>query len=63
MGMVWLAEALNTAIEELCDHVTPDRHAAIGRIKDLAAGAVLIASIAAGLIGALTLGPPLVRLL
>ena len=34
MGMVWLAEALNTAIEELCDHVTPDRHPAIGRIKE-----------------------------
>lgn len=59
MALVWLAEALNTAIEELCDRVSPEFDVAIGRAKDLGAGAVLIASIAAALIGLLTLGPPL----
>jgi diacylglycerol kinase (ATP) len=63
MAVVWVAEAFNTAIEELCDHITRDHHPAIGRIKDLAAGAVLITSIAASLIGVLTLGPPLLALL
>jgi diacylglycerol kinase (ATP) len=59
IAMVWTAEALNTAIEDLCDHVNPEFNKAIGRIKDLAAGGVLIASIAAAMIGFLTLIPPL----
>ena len=60
MTLVWVTEALNTAIEDLCDHVCADFEPSIGRVKDLAAGAVLVASIAAAMIGALTLGPPLI---
>ena len=60
VAMVWLAEAFNTAIEDLCDRISPQFDTAIGRVKDLAAAGVLIASIAAALIGLLTLGPPLV---
>ncbi|TCM19616.1 diacylglycerol kinase (ATP) [Novosphingobium sp. PhB165] len=63
MALVWLAEALNTAIEELCDRIEPGFDEAIGRIKDIAAGAVLIAAIAAAGIGLLTLGPPVLVLL
>jgi diacylglycerol kinase (ATP) len=33
-------ELLNTAVEKLCDHVTPERHASIGRIKDIGSSAV-----------------------
>lgn len=58
IALVWFAEMVNTAIEELCDRLCPDFDPAIGRIKDLAAGAVLIAAIAAAFIGLLTLGPP-----
>lgn len=47
IGLVWVAEALNTAIEELCDRVSPSFDLAIGRVKDLAAGAVLAASLTA----------------
>lgn len=47
MGGVWITEALNTAIERLCDHVTPEQHPAIGRIKDISAAAVLMAAIVA----------------
>lgn len=61
MALVWMAEAVNTAIEALCDHISPGFDPSIGKIKDLAAGAVLIAAIAAAVIGFLTLGPPLVR--
>lgn len=46
-GMVWVAEILNTCIEHLADHVTKERHPEIGIIKDLAAGAVLMAAITA----------------
>lgn len=41
------AEFLNTAIEKLCDHLHPDRHASIGIVKDLAsAGAFLAQALA-----------------
>ena len=57
MGIVWIAEAVNTALEVLADRITRDRDEQIGRAKDLAAGAVLLAAITAGIIGILVLGP------
>lgn len=51
MAGVWMAEAFNTALEVLCDRVCQERDTAIGQAKDLAAGGVLIASLAAGAIG------------
>ncbi len=59
--MVWTAEALNTAIEALGDAVSTDIHPAIGRAKDVAAGAVLVSSIGAATIGLLVFGPALLR--
>lgn len=47
IALVVTAELLNTAIEALCDHLHPQQHEAIKLTKDVAAGAVLIASIAA----------------
>ncbi len=47
IGLVISIESINTAIEYLADFVHPDHHASIGRIKDIAAGAVFIASISA----------------
>ena len=43
-------ELLNTAIEKLADHVTPDHHVEIGRIKDYGSAAVFCAICLAGLI-------------
>ncbi|MGC3989109.1 MAG: diacylglycerol kinase family protein [Chthoniobacteraceae bacterium] len=59
IALVLVAEALNTAIELLGDAVTKDYHPLIGRAKDIAAGAVLLASSAAAIIGALVLVPHL----
>ncbi len=47
IAWVWMTEALNPAIEELCNRVCPAPDPIIGRVKDIAAGAVLIAAIAA----------------
>lgn len=47
IGMVICAEMLNTCIEFLCNFLTTSRNEEIRIIKDLAAGAVLIASAAA----------------
>ncbi len=60
-ALVWMGEAMNTAIEALADAVHPDEHPLVGRAKDVAAGAVLIAAMAAAGIGLLILGPPLLR--
>jgi diacylglycerol kinase len=59
MGLVLAAEAANTALEALADRVAPDRHPLVAKAKDVAAGAVLIASLAAAALGLLVLGPPL----
>ena len=59
IAMVWVAEAFNTAIEHLCDRVSPEYDPLVGHAKDVAAGGVLIAAGAAVLIGILVLAPPL----
>lgn len=51
IGVILAVEALNTAIEELCDHVTPEEHIHIGKIKDIGSGASLLSLCAALVIG------------
>lgn len=48
--VVLMAEFLNTAIENLCDHVTPDKHEAIRITKDLASAGVFFSLLLAGLV-------------
>ena len=57
IAAVWSLEAVNTAIEAVCDRVSPEEHALIGRAKDVAAGAVLVAAIAAVIVAGLIFGP------
>jgi diacylglycerol kinase (ATP) len=59
IALVWVAEAQNSALEALADAVHPQRDARVGRAKDTAAGAVLLAAIASAVIGALVFGPRL----
>lgn len=61
IALVWLAEAINTAFEHLCDVVSPEFHPAVKRAKDIAAAAVLVCAIAAALIGAITFAPYVLR--
>ena len=51
IGVIMTAEGLNTAIEAIADFIHPEHHTKIGFIKDIAAGAVFIAAIAAVIIG------------
>lgn len=57
IGLVIITETLNTAVERLGDAVTRDVHPAIGDAKDLAAGAVLVASLLAVIIGLIVFLP------
>lgn len=59
IGAVWTAELMNTAVESIVDLVSPEFHPLAGRAKDVAAGAVLLASVAAVVVGLLVFGPPL----
>jgi diacylglycerol kinase (ATP) len=63
IALVWVAEGLNSALEALADAVHPERDPRVGRAKDVAAGAVLLAAIASVVIGALVFGPRLAALL
>ncbi|MBQ2093016.1 MAG: diacylglycerol kinase family protein [Ruminococcus sp.] len=50
IALVIAAELVNTAIEDTCDAVTTEQNEHIRRAKDMAAGAVLVLSIAAAAI-------------
>lgn len=51
IGLVMGIEGLNTAIEKLSDFVQPEHDPKIGFIKDISAGAVMIAAVAASILG------------
>lgn len=51
IGLVMGLEVLNTSIEELVNFVSPEKRNEAKRIKDLAAGAVLVAALTAFSIG------------
>jgi len=59
IAMVFTAEFINTAIEAVVDLSSPVHHPLAKTGKDVGAAAVLVASMAAVLIGLLILGPPL----
>lgn len=54
---VWVAEALNTAFEFLCDVASPEFHPLVKKSKDVAAGAVLLAAVGAAIMGAFVFVP------
>lgn len=61
MVAVWMAEFINTAIEAAVDLASPGLHPLAKVGKDVGAAAVLIAALAAAIIGLLILGPPIWR--
>ena len=63
IGLVWAAEAFNTALEKLCDLVMPELHPTIKAVKDLSSGAVLVLAITSVVVGVIILGGKLVDLL
>src|SRR5215207_6783293 len=59
IAIVFTAEFINTAIEAVVDLASPVHHPLAKVGKDVGAGAVLVAALAAALVGLLILGPPL----
>jgi len=60
-AFVFSAEFINTAIEAVVDLATEDHHPLAKIGKDVGAAAVLVAALAAVLVGLLILGPPLLQ--
>lgn len=60
-GFVWVAELFNTAIEKIMDYLSAEKHPAIKYIKDISAGAVLIAALTALLTGLFVFIPKFLR--
>ena len=59
IGFVLVSEMLNTVTETLVDLTSPDYHPLAKVVKDVTAGAVLLAAIISVIVGLLVLGPPL----
>ena len=57
IGFVFAMEIINSAVENLSDFVSPEKHDAIKKIKDLSAAAVLISALAAIAVGAIIFLP------
>lgn len=62
IAIVWIAEMFNTAIEKTMDFISVEKRPQIKRIKDIAAGAVLVATIAAVIVGCFIFIPKLIVL-
>ena len=57
IAIVMSLEMVNTAIEVFCNHVRPEKHEEIKKVKDVAAGAVWWAAVAALVVGGLIFYP------
>ena len=57
IGLVLMAELINTSIERMSDNISKAQDEDIRRIKDMAAGAVLIISLSAAVIGLIVFIP------
>lgn len=62
IGIVFTAEALNSAIENVCDGMTMEHNPFIKKAKDLGAAAVLLSATIAIVIGLLIFGPKILEL-
>jgi len=59
VGLVWIAEIINTAIEKMADFISTEKNNRIKVIKDLAAAAVLVAAAIAVIVGCFVFIPKL----
>jgi diacylglycerol kinase len=57
MALVLCLEIVNSSLENLVDLVTRERHPLAGKVKDLAAGAVVVAAGMAIVMGAIVFWP------
>lgn len=59
MGLVWVSELVNTALETAVDLASPGWHPLAARAKDISAAAVLLSAFTAAMIGGIVFLPRL----
>ncbi|KGP90501.1 diacylglycerol kinase [Pontibacillus chungwhensis BH030062] len=59
MAMVIILEMINSVIERIMDFLSPEHHPLVGEIKDISAGAVLVAALASVIIACIIFLPKL----
>lgn len=62
IGLVLVAESLNTAIEKVSDFIHPDYHKKIGFIKDISAGAASFAAVISLIVACFIYAPKIAQL-
>lgn len=62
ISLVFICELINTSLEALADFASPEKHPQIKKVKDLAAGAVLISAISAFITGIIIFAPKFMSL-
>ena len=62
VALVWICELFNTALENLCDLVSPEFNPLIKKVKDVSAAAVLVASCLALIVGVILFLPNFLQL-
>ena len=60
ISIVWMSEALNSAVEYLADAAIPEQHPIIKKSKDVAAAGVLITACCALVVGLLIFFPHII---
>ena len=55
-------ESINTSIENIANFVSPEKHEAIAKIKDLSAAGVLASAIAAAIVGLVIFVPKIAHI-
>ena len=60
ISIVWTTELLNTALEYLTDFVSPEYNYLAGKVKDIAAGAVLVAAFLSACVGLIIFIPKMI---
>lgn len=63
IGLVVAMELINTTIEKIADFISPEHNFIIGKIKDIAAGAVLVCAIISVIIGMIIFIPKIFALI
>lgn len=63
VGAVLISEVFNSIVEQMIDYIKPEIHPTAKRIKDMAAGSVLLATIVAVIIGIFIFFPKIIDIL
>lgn len=63
IGLVIATEIMNSAIENMADFVSPEKHEMVKKIKDISAAGVLICAVVTLLVGLIIFLPKIIALL